>query len=199
MTPLELALKRAIDLAAAAGALAAAAPLLVGIGVAIRLDSKGPAFFRQIRLGRDGRRFTMLKFRTMTVGAGVEIDQKGSVANSSTDHRHTRVGRLLRRFSGDELPQLVNVLWGDMSIVGPRPDLPEALDFYTEEQRKRLAVRPGITGPAQVAGRNELKPHEKWDIEAAYAERASLATDFRIVARTFMAVISRNGIYGRTK
>ena len=144
---------RALDLLLAAALLALAAPLLGLAALLVRLESPGPVFYRQRRVGRDGRPFELFKLRTMvpgaeTMGAGIYVVEG--------DPRITRVGRLLRRFSLDELPNLVNVLKGDMAIVGPRPTVQEQVDRYTERQRRRLEVKPGITGWAQVNGRTSL-------------------------------------------
>jgi len=191
----ERLVKRGLDVVSASTALAVLAPLIAVAALAVRLDSRGPMFFRQERLGRGGRRFRVWKLRTMVHGASVVVDASGNVVNSSDDSRHTRVGKLLRRTSIDELPQLLNVLVGDMSLVGPRPDLPEALSMYSDRERLKLSVKPGITGLAQTNGRNGLSAHEKWALDATYAERASLALDLRILARTVLRVASREGVY----
>jgi len=189
------ALKRAIDLVGAAGALAVGWPALFTIALAIKMDSPGPALFKQARLGRGGRVFRIWKFRTMVEDAPVVIDENGSVRNDRDDDRHTRVGAGLRRFSLDELPQLVNVLLGDMSLVGPRPDLPEALEFYTEEERQKLLVKPGITGLSQVSGRNSLTPQERWHLDSVYARDASIGGDLRILVKTVTRVLGRTDVY----
>lgn len=187
--------KRTFDLAGSAAALAAAAPLLGVCAAGVRLDSKGPVLFRQRRLGRHGKIFELLKFRTMRPDAGVIIGTDRVVVNPVDDPRVTRVGRWLRRWSLDELPQLLNVLRGEMSLVGPRPDLPEALQMYDSRQRRKLEVRPGLTGLAQVSGRNRLGADEKWGFDVRYAECAGPATDLRILARTVWKVLRRDGVY----
>ena len=188
-------LKRAIDLAVSGCALGTMWPLLVAIAAAVRLDSDGPALFRQKRLGRDGRIFEFLKFRSMRADADVRIGDDHVVVNPEDDDRVTRIGRWLRKASLDELPQLVNVLRGEMSVVGPRPDLPEALGMYDDRARRRLEVKPGITGLAQISGRNLLDAAAKWEIDAQYAETANLALDLSILARTFLKVANMEGIY----
>src|SRR5690606_9205639 len=148
--------------------------------VAIRLTSKGPVFFRQERIGLGGRPFTVWKFRTMVVGDNPAIPDPDRI---------TAVGRLLRRWSLDELPQLINVARGEMSIVGPRPTLAYQVERYDEEQRRRLAVPPGLTGLAQVEGRNELPWPERIRLDVQYVERASPALDLRILARTLPSLL----------
>lgn len=199
MTDLENVIKRSFDIIAAAAALACFSPAMAAIAVAVRLDSAGPAIFRQARLGRLGRPFQMLKFRTMKQSAGVAIDPSGMVLNSQHDARHTRVGRILRKYSLDELPQLMNVLKGEMSIIGPRPDLPEALSLYSPRQRSKLRSRPGITGLAQISGRNKLGAQAKWDLDADYAEHSSLSLDASVLFRTFLRVVEAEDIYPESR
>ena len=187
--------KRALDIAAAGTGLAAIAPWMLGIAAAIKLDSPGPALFRQKRLGKGGVVFDILKFRTMQEGADVVIGADHTVVNPVGDSRVTRVGKFLRHTSLDELPQLINVLCGDMSLVGPRPDLPEGLSVYDEQQRRKLDVQPGITGWAQVSGRNLLTAEEKWALDVEYVDRASARMDLDILVKTAFQVIRRKGIY----
>ena len=180
------------DRALAALLLALVAPMLALAGLAIRAESRGPALFRQRRVGRDGAPFEMLKLRTMvsgaeSIGAGIVVDEG--------DPRVTRVGGLLRRLSLDELPNLVNVLRGEMALVGPRPTIQAQVDQYTESQRRRLEVRPGITGWAQVNGRATLPWHERIELDVWYVERRSAALDARILARTLTLVLSGHGLY----
>jgi lipopolysaccharide/colanic/teichoic acid biosynthesis glycosyltransferase len=170
-------------------------PLMAMVAVAIKLDSEGPALFRQARLGRHGRVFRIVKFRTMRVNAGVEVDVDGQVVTQPDDSRHTNVGRALRQLSLDEMPQLINVLVGDMSLVGPRPDLPEALGYYSERDRRKLDVKPGLTGLAQVSGRNLLHPSAKWALDVEYAETCSLWLDCQIAAKTVGYILARKGIF----
>jgi lipopolysaccharide/colanic/teichoic acid biosynthesis glycosyltransferase len=183
---------RALDVAVAAAVLAVAAPLLALAAVAIKLESRGPVLYRQRRVGRDGLPFDLWKLRTMvpraeTMGAGVYVLEG--------DPRITRVGRLLRRFSLDELPNLVNVLRGDMAIVGPRPTVQEQVDRYTERQRRRLEVKPGITGWAQVNGRTSLPWPERIELDVWYVEHRSLWLDLRILAKTARMLATGHGLY----
>ncbi len=185
-----LAVKRAVDVAAAALLLATLAPVLAAIAVAVKVESPGEIVFRQRRAGRSGRIFTIYKFRTMVRDA--PSSPLGTYCYAD-DPRITRVGRLLRATSLDELPQLWNVLRGDMSLVGPRPDLPHHVERYTAAQRRRLDVRPGITGWAQVNGRNGIGWDDRIALDLEYVARWSLALDARIVARTVAVVLTRRG------
>jgi len=173
-------------------ALALASPLLVIALLAIRLESPGPVLYSQRRAGRDARPFEVLKLRTMVdgaehIGAGLAID--------ADDPRVTRVGAFLRRTSLDELPNLVNVLRGEMSLIGPRPTLPVQVQQYTERQRGRLAIKPGITGWAQVNGRASLPWAERIELDLYYIEHRSLALDLRILRRTVAMVLGGSGLY----
>jgi lipopolysaccharide/colanic/teichoic acid biosynthesis glycosyltransferase len=176
---------RPADVAVAGLGLALASPLLAASALAVKLTDGGPVLFRQQRVGLDGRDFELLKLRTMVAGA----EGKGAgYAVERGDPRITRVGRLLRRTSIDELPQLWNVLRGDMSVVGPRPTLRYQVDRYTERQRKRLAVRPGLTGWAQVHGRAELPWAERIELDVWYVEHRSPGLDLKILLRTPLAL-----------
>lgn len=163
----------------------------------ILVDSGAPVLFRQDRLGRNGRVFSMYKFRTMVEGADAKAPVKadGSLLTSDDDPRITSVGRLLRRTSLDELPQLLNVVAGQMSLVGPRPDLPWQEAYYTDANRVKLCVRPGITGLAQVSGRNELSWSERLALDVDYVQNCSLIMDAVIIWKTMAVVLSRRGIY----
>jgi lipopolysaccharide/colanic/teichoic acid biosynthesis glycosyltransferase len=185
-------LTRALDVVLAAALLVVTAPLLALAALAIRLESRGPVFYRQLRVGRDGEPFELWKLRTMvpgaeTMGAGIYVLEG--------DPRITRSGRLLRRFSLDELPNLVNVLRGEMSIVGPRPTVQEQVDRYTDRQRRRLEVRPGITGWAQINGRASLPWPERIELDVWYVEHRSLRLDVRILARTARMLATGRGLY----
>jgi exopolysaccharide biosynthesis polyprenyl glycosylphosphotransferase len=186
----EVAAKRAFDVLLAGVLLILLLPPLAIIAIVVRATSPGEVIFRQERVGRGGAPFVIYKFRTMIPHAPRSV--LGSYAYRD-DPLITRVGRLLRRTSLDELPQLVNVLKGDMSIVGPRPDLPHHVDKYTAFQRRRLQVRPGITGWAQVSGRNELSWEERIKLDVEYVERWSLFLDLIVLLKTFGAVLSAKG------
>lgn len=195
-------LKRIMDVAGAGAALVLLSPLLLLIGMAVRLDSRGPALFRQRRAGRGGEPFEMLKFRTMVDNAQARLPELIAVDELAEpafklreDPRVTRVGGLLRRTSLDELPQLVNVLRGEMSLVGPRPEELWLVDRYEEADRFRLTMRPGITGPMQVHGRGELTFHERMSVEREYVENYSLRKDIKILVQTVAAVIHGRGAF----
>jgi len=193
MSPaVEERLRRGLDVLIAASGLLLTSPVLLTSMAAIRLESEGPSIYRQRRIGRDGLPFDLLKLRTMVdgaerLGAGLAIDEN--------DSRITRVGALLRRTSLDELPNLVNVLRGEMSIVGPRPTIPIQVAQYTQRQRRRLSVKPGITGWAQVNGRASLPWPERIELDIDYIERRSLALDLEILKRTLSLVLSGEGLY----
>ena len=188
--------RRLFDIVVAAAALAVTSPVLLAAIVAIRLETPGHPIFRQRRIGKDGRPFDMLKLRTMVAGA----ESMGSgLAVNEGDPRITRVGKVLRRFSIDELPNLVNVLNGDMAIVGPRPTVQVQVAQYTERQRGRLAVKPGLTGWAQVNGRAKLKWDERIELDLWYIEHRSWRLDLAILLRTARIIVAGEGIYkGRT-
>jgi exopolysaccharide biosynthesis polyprenyl glycosylphosphotransferase len=197
-----MAMKRGIDIVVSAGMLLLLAPLLLVIAIAIKLDSRGPVLFRQVRVGKGGRRFMMLKFRTMVQGADQRLDEvvdTGALAEPSfkvpRDPRHTWIGRRLRRLSLDETPQLLNVLRGEMSLVGPRPEEEAVVALYDERQRLRLGVKPGLTGPMQVYGRGDLTFEERLALERAYIDNLSIAQDVAILLRTPRAVIGGSGAY----
>ncbi len=187
-------IKSGFDIIVAILALIILSPLLFIISIFIKLDSPGPIIFVQQRVGRGGKLFQSYKFRTMIASAAT----KGLGLNiKRDDERITRVGKFLRMWSLDELPQLINVLKGDMSIVGPRPTLPYQVARYDDFQRKRLLVKPGITGWAQVNGRNAISWEERIKLDVWYVEHWSLWLDMKIMLRTIMVVIKREGLYGR--
>ena len=183
---------RALDLVVASLALAISAPLLAVAAVLIKLESRGPVFYRQRRVGLRGEPFELWKLRTMVrgaeaMGAGIYVVEG--------DTRITRTGRLLRRVSLDELPNLVNVIKGEMAIVGPRPTVQEQVDRYTDRQRRRLEVKPGITGWAQVNGRTSLPWPERIELDVWYVENRSLRLDLRILAKTVRLLATGHGLY----
>jgi lipopolysaccharide/colanic/teichoic acid biosynthesis glycosyltransferase len=183
-------LPRAADLAIAAVGLAILSPLLLVAAIAIRLESRGPVLYRQRRVGRDGRIFELFKLRTMSQGA----DPIGvGTAVTADDPRVTRVGRLLRRYSLDELPNLFNVLRGEMRIVGPRATLPAQVELYTPRQLRRLDLRPGVTGWAQIHGRAGIPWEERIELDVWYVEHRSLWLDLKILAKTPAALLGGVG------
>ena len=185
-------MSRALDMAIAAIALVVTAPLLAVAAIAIRLESAGSPIYRQRRVGKGGEPFDLLKLRTMVSGA--EHIGAGLAVNEG-DPRITRVGALLRRFSLDELPNLINVLRGDMAIVGPRPTIQAQVDHYTERQLRRLEVKPGITGWAQVNGRASLPWHERIELDLWYVEHRSFLLDLRIIVKTVEMLVMGTGLY----
>jgi exopolysaccharide biosynthesis polyprenyl glycosylphosphotransferase len=197
-----LFLKRTMDVALSVLALIPLLPLFCCIAVAIKVDTRGPVFFSQLRAGRNGRSFRMRKFRTMVANAEellgdvVLLDAlEEPMFKIQSDPRATRVGRVLRRWSLDELPQLWNVLAGDMSLVGPRPEQIELVDRYAPEHRFRLSVKPGLTGPMQVYGRGELTFAERLAVERDYIENLSVGRDLRILGMTLAAVVRGKGAF----
>jgi lipopolysaccharide/colanic/teichoic acid biosynthesis glycosyltransferase len=185
-------IRRALDIMVSATALAVASPIIALAALAIRLETPGPIVFRQRRSGLHGREFDVLKLRTMVDGA----EHKGAgLRVNENDSRITRVGAFLRRTSLDELPNLVNVLRGDMSLIGPRPTLPVQVAQYTERQRGRLAIKPGITGWAQVNGRASLPWSERIELDLYYIEHRSLSLDVQILRRTVAMVLGGSDLY----
>jgi lipopolysaccharide/colanic/teichoic acid biosynthesis glycosyltransferase len=212
---LALACKRTIDVLLSVVLLVALAPLLAVVAVAIRSETPGPVLFRQTRIGRGGRPFTMVKFRSMTIDADPDLherfvtqllrapevpvghadgtDATGPVFKLTTDPRVTRTGAMLRRLSLDELPQLWNVIRGDMSLVGPRPDVPYAVAEYEDWAWRRFEVLPGLTGLWQVTGRGTLSPAEMLRLDVLYVDRWSLRLDLRLLLATIPTVLRRTG------
>jgi lipopolysaccharide/colanic/teichoic acid biosynthesis glycosyltransferase len=189
---IDAACTRALDLVIAGAAAVLGAPVFVAIAIAIRVESRGPIILRQTRVGLGGEDFELLKFRTMVpdahrLGTGWLIAEH--------DPRITRVGRFLRRWSLDELPQVFNVLRGDMSVVGPRPTLRYQVDQYTPFQRRRLEVRPGITGWAQVLGRNRLTWPQRIELDVWYVDNRSILLDIRLLLRTLPMLARPTGVY----
>jgi len=199
-SPLFMAIKRLADIIVAILALIVFGPLMLLVALLIKLSSRGPVFFIQARCGLNGRIFNVYKFRTMGVDAE-KMKQKlahlnemsGPVFKIRNDPRVTRIGRLLRKFSIDELPQFINVLKGDMSLVGPRPPTPDEVVQYEDWQRRRLSVRPGLTCIWQVSGRNNIDFDEWMRLDLQYIDNWSLGLDLKLLAKTLPAVLSKNG------
>lgn len=197
------ALKRALDVVLAVVALVLLSPLMLGTAIAVKLDSPGPVFFRQLRVGKDGVNFYMIKFRSMVVDAEKHLEklqrQEGPgneiLFKLKDDPRVTRIGHFIRRYSIDELPQLFNVLKGDMSMVGPRPPLPREVEKYEDHVHRRLLVQPGITGLWQVHGRSNLSWEDSVRLDLYYVENWSIPQDIMILAKTFRAVFASEGAY----
>jgi lipopolysaccharide/colanic/teichoic acid biosynthesis glycosyltransferase len=194
--------KRLLDIAGASAGLLIVSPLLLAVAVAVKSDSPGPIFFRQVRLGRNGKPFTFLKFRSMQVDANrlqVALMRRnevtGPVFKIKSDPRITRVGKIIRRYSLDELPQLWHVLVGQMTLVGPRPPLPNEVARYEAWQTERLAVKPGLTCTWQVSGRSDI-PFEQWvQMDIEYVRRRNLLLDLKLLALTLPAVVTARGAY----
>lgn len=200
MTGWRAAVKRAVDVAVASVGLALLIPMMALVALAIKVDSRGPVLFHQTRIGRGGRKFSLYKFRSMCLDAEkirCTLQEKneatGPIFKIRNDPRITRMGKILRRSSVDELPQLVNVLKGEMSLVGPRPPLPSEVEHYGDYAIKRLAVTPGLTCLWQISGRSDI-PFDQWiELDLHYIERQSLWLDFSILLRTIPAVLTGKG------
>lgn len=184
-------MKRIFDILFTLLAVVLLVPVFVVLSIVIKLSSKGSAIFKQQRAGKDGQPFTFYKFRTMKTDA----DPFGASPKSSDDTRLTKIGKFLREYSLDELPQLFNVLKGDMSLVGPRPLYVSQMAEWNERQKKRLDVKPGLTGFAQIAGRGGLTQEEKLELDVRYVEKMSLWLDFKIIAKTICQIFVRKDIY----
>lgn len=187
---LYLMVKHSLDFCFALFLLLVLSPLLFVVAVLIRLESRGPVLFTQNRVGRFEKNFRIYKFRTMVQDA----EKKGPILTQDNDPRITRLGRFLRRTSIDELPQLLNILKGEMSFIGPRPEVPVIVADYTERQRGVFQVRPGLSGWAQVNGRDELDIPTKLNLDLEYVAQISLAMDLKIFFRTFPALLSKRGV-----
>ena len=202
LTGTQALVKRIFDVAVAGLSVLVLSPVLAVIAVAVRVSSSGPALYRQTRVGQRGRPFTMLKFRTMLVGSDALVEDlrerfavEDLMFKMADDPRVTRVGRFLRRWSLDELPQLFNVISGEMSLVGPRPPLPQEVTRYEDWQFDRLEVPPGISGLWQVSGRSDLSFDDCVRLDLFYIENWSLAYDLYILAKTMPVLVSRRGAY----
>lgn len=194
------AVKRILDIVLAAAALVVLSPVMLIVAVAVKLDSEGPVIFKQTRVGRDGREFTFYKFRSMKVNADAEKEslwdknEKGSIVfKIKDDPRITRVGKIIRRTSIDELPQLINILKSDMTIVGPRPPLPDEVKKYNVYQMARLTVKGGLTCYWQISGRSRLSFEEWVELDRKYIEEMGIWTDMKIIFRTVKAVVKGDG------
>jgi exopolysaccharide biosynthesis polyprenyl glycosylphosphotransferase len=195
--------KQLFDFCFSVAALIATSPLLIASALAIKLTSRGPVFYPSERIGIDGKPFRMFKFRTMTDGADTQVDNLltlndsvgGMLFKMRDDPRVTRVGKILRRFSIDELPQFLNVVKGDMSVVGPRPPLRREVDNYEVDVRRRLLVKPGVSGLWQVSGRSDLSWDESVRLDLSYVDNWSMSGDLVIIAKTVKAVLTSHGAY----
>lgn len=183
--------KRMLDVSITIPVIIILSPVLIAILISLKLGSKGPAIFKQERAGKHGKPFVFYKFRTMKP----DVEPFGASPKSGQDPRLTKIGRFLREYSLDELPQLFNIIKGDMSLVGPRPLYVSQIQEWDERQKKRLLVKPGLTGLAQIEGRGELTREEKLDLDVKYVETASLLTDIRIILLTMVCVFKRKNIY----
>lgn len=188
--------KRVIDFLAALCAMPFIVVLIVIVGIAIFIDDRGPVFYKAPRMGRNGRIFNMYKFRSMKVNSPDLRNADGSTFNSENDPRVTPTGRFLRKTSIDELPQILNILIGDMSIVGPRPSLTTTpYEQYSDIRKKRVSVKPGITGYSQAYFRNSISQDEKFAYDCEYVDNMSFYMDLKIIAKTIASVIKRDNIY----
>ena len=187
--------KRLLDIVIGVIALAPVCLVILIFGIAIKLEDGGPIFYNAPRVGKDGRDFIMYKLRSMRVNAPDLVMEDGSTYNGADDPRMTKVGALLRKTSLDELPQFLNVLKGDMSVVGPRPDLRRETELYIGEEGLKLTVKPGITGYAAVMGRNSLPWHDRLALDVYYVKHISFALDAKVFFRTFATVFKQEGIY----
>ncbi|MGH4125339.1 MAG: sugar transferase [Clostridium sp.] len=199
---LHFVMKRLMDIILSLIGIIILSPVYLALIIAIKLDSKGPALFKQIRVGKDGKDFTIYKFRTMIVQAESKRelnidpnDLENFVFQSKSDNRITKFGNFLRRSSLDEIPQLFNVLFGQMSLVGPRPEIPEVVNYYPENYRQRFLVLPGITGLAQISGRGEIELGKTIFYDLKYIMDFNLALDIKILFLTVISVFKKEGAY----
>lgn len=187
-------MKRIIDLIGALIALALFGLPMFVVALLIKILDPGPIFFRQGRLGKDGRAFKIFKFRSMKVNSPDIRNPDGSAFSGDNDPRVTPIGRFIRKTSIDELPQFINVLLGDMSLVGPRPDQIDQIQYYTDEEKKKLLVKPGITGLAQISGRNSISWEQRKQLDVQYAEKNSVVGDLAIILKTIPYVLLRKDV-----
>jgi lipopolysaccharide/colanic/teichoic acid biosynthesis glycosyltransferase len=191
-------MKRAVDIVGATIALILFGIPMIVIALLIRVLDPGPVFFRQARLGKSGTPFLIFKFRSMKVNAPDIRNEDGSAFTGDNDPRVTKLGRFLRKTSLDELPQFINVLFGHMSLVGPRPDQVDQIQYYTEIEKQKLLVKPGITGLAQISGRNSISWDRRKELDVKYAQNNSVLGDLAIMARTFPYVLLRLDVNSET-
>ena len=187
--------KRACDIAVGVVALPVVGLVVAASGIAIKREDGGPVFYNAPRVGKDGREFTMFKLRSMKVNAPDLVMEDGSTYNGADDPRMTQVGAFLRKTSLDEIPQFLNVLRGDMSVVGPRPDLKRETELYQGEESLKLTVKPGVTGYAAVYGRNSLPWHDRLALDVYYVRNLSFALDVKVFIRTFTTVFKQEGVF----
>ncbi len=191
-------MKRLVDILGSGILLSLLAPLMLACAASVKMSSPGPVLFKQERLGLRGIGFTLFKFRTMEVGAPDLRNPDGSAFSSSTDQRVTSVGHFLRNTSLDELPQLVNIFRGDMSLVGPRPDQIDQLQYYTPLELRKLEAKPGLTGLAQISGRNSISWQQRKELDVVYVERQSMLLDLSIICRTLPYVLQRRNLHANS-
>ena len=187
--------KRACDIAVGVVALPVVGVVAAASGIAIKLEDGGPVFYNAPRVGKDGHEFIMFKLRSMKVDAPDLVMEDGSTYNGADDPRMTRVGAFLRKTSLDEIPQFLNVLRGDMSVVGPRPDLKRETELYRGDEALKLTVKPGVTGYAAVYGRNSLPWHDRLALDVYYVQNLSFPLDVKVFLKTFTTVFKQEGIY----
>lgn len=191
-------MKRLIDILGSGLLLSLLAPVMLACAASVKVSSPGPVLFKQERLGLGGIRFTLFKFRTMELGAPDLRNPDGSAFSSSTDRRVTKVGNFLRRTSLDELPQLVNIFRGDMSLVGPRPDQIDQLQYYTPLELRKLEAKPGLTGLAQINGRNSISWKQRKELDVVYVEQQSMLLDLSILCKTIPYVLQRRNLHANS-
>ena len=201
-SPVYLRIKRGMDVLLSAAALVCLSPIFLATAIAIKIEDRGPVFFSQLRAGKDMKPFKIYKFRSMYIDADAELpemmkdnEQTGHAFKIKDDPRITKVGKFIRKFSIDELPQLINIIKGDMSIVGPRPILPFQMEECNEYERQRLVVQPGLTCYWQIGGRANIKWEDWVELDLDYIEKMSLWTDIKIIVKTIPAVFDREGAY----
>lgn len=196
---LQLLVKSVVDIVVAVLCLILISPLLLLIAILIKLESQGPIIYKQKRLGKSGRVFQIYKLRSMYDKVQVKLNPDGSTYVNGNDPRITRIGGKLRRFGLDEIPQLLNILLGEMSLVGPRPDQEFHLQYYTKNDYKKLAMKPGITSLAQVSGRNAIPWQKRIEIEIEYVTNFSLVYDIRIIWKTIIVILNGIGLYNSSE